>query len=185
HVAYMTSGNIAVFDHDAWRFADFVVEFNRLFGIDEERTERLKECVQDFLRRKKPGQADCEELLKIKGLIRTTEARGAAVACGIPPEQLEFMDLRFYRTGTIAKAPIHAQDVQDIIALLERLRPAQIYVAGELSDPHGTHRVCAEAIFEAVRTVRKRGLEFEVWLYRGAWEEWEPHEIERRVPAPA
>jgi glucosamine-6-phosphate deaminase len=178
----MTSGNIAVFDHDAWRFADFVVEFNRLFGIDEERTERLKECVQDFLRRKKPGQPDCEELLKIKGLIRTTEARAAALACGIPPEQLEFMDLRFYRTGTIAKAPIHAQDVQDIIALLERLRPAQIYVAGELSDPHGTHRVCAEAIFEAVRDVRKRGLMFEVWLYRGAWEEWEPHEIERVVP---
>jgi glucosamine-6-phosphate deaminase len=182
HVAYMTSGNIAVFDHDAWRFADFAVEFNRLFDIDQERTEGLKDRVQAFLRSKKPGQPDSEDLLKIKGLIRQTEARAAARACGIASEQLEFMDLRFYRTGTIAKAPIHPQDVADIIALLERLRPAQIYVAGEISDPHGTHRVCAEAVFDAVRAVGRKGLSFEVWLYRGAWEEWEPHEIERVVP---
>ncbi len=182
HVAYMTSGNIAVFDHDAHRFADFVVEFNRLFHIDEKRTEAIREQVDAYLSSKKPGQPDSEELLKIKGLIRRTEARAAALACGVPAEQLEFMDLRFYRTGTIAKAPIHPQDVADIVALLERLRPAQIYVAGELSDPHGTHRVCAEAIFDAVRQVRPRGLEFEVWLYRGAWEEWEPHAIERVVP---
>jgi glucosamine-6-phosphate deaminase len=193
HVAYMTSGNIAVFDHDAWRFADFVVEFNRLFNIDQEHTEALAERVQAFLRSKKPGQPDSEDLLKIKALIRQTEARAAALACGIPPEQLEFMDLRFYRTGTIAKAPIHPQDVADIIALIERLRPGQLYVAGEMSDPHGTHRVCTEAIFEAVRAVRNKGptappgadtseSPFEVWLYRGAWEEWEPHEIDRVVP---
>jgi glucosamine-6-phosphate deaminase len=182
HVAYMTSGNIAVFDHDAWRFTDYIVEFNRLFGIDQEHTEAVRDRVQEFLRSKKPGQPDSEDLLKIKGVIRATEARAAALACGVPPEQLEFMDLRFYRTGTIAKAPIHPQDVQDIAALLERLKPAQIYVAGEMSDPHGTHRVCAEAIFEAVRQVRRKGQNFEVWLYRGAWEEWEPHEIERVVP---
>jgi glucosamine-6-phosphate deaminase len=182
HVAYMTSGNIAVFDHDAWRFADFVVDFNRLFGIDEEQTERLKDRVQTFLATKKPGQPDSEDLLKIKALIRATEARAAALACGVPPEQLDFLDLRFYRTGTIAKAPIHPQDIEDIMALMRRLGPAQIYVAGEMSDPHGTHRVCAEAIFEAVRRVRKEGLAFEVWLYRGAWEEWQPHEVERVVP---
>lgn len=182
HVAYMTSGNIAVFDHDAWRYADFVVEFNRLFGIDEEQTHGVMERVQSFLRTKQPGQPDTDELLRIKGLIRTTEARAAALACGISPAQLEFMDLRFYRTGTIAKAPIHPQDVDDIVNLLKKHQPAQIYVAGELSDPHGTHRVCAEAIFQAVRRVRKEGPHFEVWLYRGAWEEWEPHEIERVVP---
>jgi glucosamine-6-phosphate deaminase len=182
HIAYMTSGNIAVFDHDASRFVDFAVEFNRLFQIDEEQTEKLMERMQTFLRSKKPGQPDTEDLLKVKALIRATEARAAALACGVPPEQLEFMDLRFYRTGTIAKAPIHPQDIADIIALLERLQPTQIYVAGELSDPHGTHRVCAEAIFDAVRTVRKKGQNFQVWLYRGAWEEWEPHEIERVVP---
>jgi glucosamine-6-phosphate deaminase len=182
HIAYMTSGNIAVFDHDARRFADFVVEFNRLFHINEDRTEAIREQVYDFLDSKKPGQPDSEVLLKIKGLIRQTEARAAALACGVPADRLEFMDLRFYRTGTIAKAPIHPQDIADVVALLERLRPAQIYMAGELSDPHGTHRVCAEAIFDAVRQVRQRGQTFEVWLYRGAWEEWEPHEIERVVP---
>jgi glucosamine-6-phosphate deaminase len=182
HVAYMTSGNIAVFDHDARRFADFAVEFNKLFGIDQQHTEAVRERVLHFLDTKNPGQPDSEDLLRIKGLIRTTEARAAALACGVPAEQVEFMDLRFYRTGTIAKAPIHPQDVQDIVSLLERLQPTQIYVAGEMSDPHGTHRTCAEAIFEAVRKVQAKGQAFEVWLYRGAWEEWEPHEIERVVP---
>jgi glucosamine-6-phosphate deaminase len=209
HVAYMTSGNIAVFDHDAWRFTDFVVEFNQLFEIDSEHTDAVKLRVQDFLRRKHPGQADSEDVLKIKKLIRETEARAGALACGIPPEQCEFMDLRFYRTGTIAKAPIHPQDIQDIKALLQRLQPGQIYVAGEMSDPHGTHQTCANAIFQAVREIRAQesgvksqesGVKvhgsgssltpdsspltpgFEVWLYRGAWEEWEPHQIERVVP---
>lgn len=182
HVAYQTSGNIAVFDHDARRFADFVVQFNTLFDIDKEQSERVRERVLTFLDKKKPGEPDTEDLLKIKGLIRATEATAAALACGVPPAQVEFMDLRFYRTGTIAKAPLHPQDIQDTVALLERLQPSQIYVAGEMSDPHGTHRMCAEAIFEAVRAVRARGQNFEVWLYRGAWEEWEPHEVERVVP---
>lgn len=182
HIAYMTSGNIAVFDHDAWRFTDFVMEFNRLFGTDVEHTRQIKERVHDFLKAKKPGQPDSEDLLRIKALIRQTEARAAALACGVPPEQLEFMDLRFYRTGTIAKAPIHPQDIADIITLLQRLQPVQIYMAGEMSDPHGTHRVCADAIFQAVREVRSQGQQFEVWLYRGAWQEWEPHELERVVP---
>jgi len=118
----------------------------------------------------------------VKGQIRATEARAAALACGIPPEQLEFMNLRFYRTGTITKAPIQPQDIADIIELFGRLKPDQIYVAGELSDPHGTHRLCAEAIFEAVRQVRAKDHHFDVWLYKGAWEEWEPHEIEMAVP---
>ncbi len=182
HVAYMTSGNIAVFDHDAWRFTDFVVNFNRLFAIDSEHTEEVKKRVQEFLATKKAGQPDSEDVLKIKALIRETEARAAALACGIGPEFLTFMDLRFYRTGTIAKAPMHPQDIADVVEVLERVRPSQIYVAGEMSDPHGTHRMCAEAIFQAVREVRARGQMFEVWLYRGAWEEWEPHVVERVVP---
>jgi glucosamine-6-phosphate deaminase len=182
HVAYMTNGNIAVFDHDAWRFTDFVVEFNRLFKIDQEHTERVRDRVQSFLASKKSGEIDSEDLLQIKQLIRATEARAAALACGIPPEQLVFMDMLFYRTGTIAKAPIHPKDIADTIALLKRLQPAQIYLAGELSDPHGTHRVCAEAIFTAVREVRGQLPDFQVWMYRGAWQEWEPHEINRVVP---
>ena len=182
HIAYMTSGNIAVFDHDAWRFTDYVCSFNDLFGIDKEKSAELKQRVSEFLHTKKPGQPDSKDLLDIKKLIRATEARAGALAAGVPPEQLIFMDLRFYRTGTIAKAPIHPEDIEDIVRLFKRLKPDQIYVAGEMSDPHGTHRTCATAIFDAVRRVRTEGQHFEVWLYRGAWEEWEPHEIERVVP---
>jgi glucosamine-6-phosphate deaminase len=181
-VAYMTSGNIAVFDHDAWRFTDYAAAFNSLFEIDEKQTHQVKERVRNFLDKKVPGQSDTDDLLKIKSLIRETEARAAALACGIPPEQLEFMNLRFYRTGTIAKAPIHPADIDDIQNLITKLNPYQIYVAGELSDPHGTHRVCAEAIFEAVRRARTKGDSSEIWLYRGAWEEWEPQDLERVVP---
>ncbi|MBI3824206.1 MAG: PIG-L family deacetylase, partial [Planctomycetes bacterium] len=182
HIAYMTSGNIAVFDHDAWRFTDFVCAFNDLLGIDKVKSSELKERVRSFLRTKKPGQCDSPDLLEIKKLIRETEARAGALAAGVPPEQLTFMNLRFYRTGTIKKEPIHPEDIEDIIRLFKTLEPDQIYVAGELSDPHGTHRTCATAIYEAVRRVRAQEQQFEVWLYRGAWEEWEPHEIERAVP---
>ena len=184
HVAYMTCGNIAVFDHDARRFIDFVDEFLSAFGDAAEKSSAgtIKDRVNQFLDSKKPGQPDTPELLQVKGQIRATEARAAALACGIPPEQLEFMNLRFYRTGTITKAPIQPQDIADIAELFGRLQPDQIYVAGELSDPHGTHRLCAEAIFEAVRQVRLKEQHFDVWLYKGAWEEWEPHEIHMAVP---
>ncbi|HUR53688.1 MAG TPA: glucosamine-6-phosphate deaminase [Gemmataceae bacterium] len=184
HVAYMTSGNIAVFDHDARRFVDFVDEFLGAFGGPAESSQAgtIKQRVYKFLDAKKPGEADTPDVLEVKKLIRSTEARAAALACGIPPDQLAFMDLRFYRTGTHKKNPIHPEDVADIVTLFETIRPHQIYVAGELSDPHGTHRVCAEAIYEATRRVRTKGQHFDVWLYKGAWEEWEPHEIEMAVP---
>ncbi len=186
HVAYMTSGNIAVHDHDARRFVDFVHEFLSHFGSPAEqgRTATVKERVNQFLDAKKPGQPDSDEVLLIKALIRATEARAAALACGIPPHQLVFMNLRFYRTGRAAKDPVHPQDIDDIVELLRRLQPQQIYMAGELSDPHGTHRLCAEAIFAAVRRLHAESgsLPFTVWLYKGAWEEWEPHEIEMAVP---
>ncbi len=184
HVAYMTSGNIAVFDHDARRFIDFVEEFVAAFGTSSEQSSAgtIKQRVDVFLETKKPGQPDSADVLKVKGMIRATEARAAALACGIPTEQLEFMDLRFYRTGRVAKDPLHPEDVNDLAALMLRLQPAQVYVAGEMSDPHGTHRICAEAIFAAVRQARPKGLTSDVWLYRGAWEEWEPHEIEMAVP---
>lgn len=188
HIAYMTSGNIAVFDHDARRFVDFVDEFLSTFGTPAEQSSAgtIKERVNNFLDSKKAGQPDSDDVLKVKGLIRATEARAAALACGIPPDHLEFMNLRFYRTGTVAKDPIHPKDIEDIASLLKRLDPHQIYVAGELSDPHGTHRTCAEAVFAAVRLLRKDqkpgDSSFDVWLYKGAWEEWEPHEIEMAVP---
>ena len=188
HVAYMTSGNIAVFDHDARRFADFVAEFNRLFGIDREHDRRASKTRVHAVPRHARSRASPtrEDVLQDQGAdpLRR-EARAAALACGMPPEQLQFLDLPFLP---------HRHDRQDadppartsriIATLLERLQPAQIYVAGEMSDPHGTHRICAEAIFEAVRRVASRGAATSrCWLYRGAWEEWEPHEIETRRAA--
>ena len=155
-IAYMTSGNIAVFDHDAWRFTDYACGFNDLFGISPEKSNDVKRRVSEFLHTKKPGEPDSKELLEIKKLIRETEARAGALAAGVPPEQLVFMNLRFYRTGTIKKEPIHPEDINDIVALFKQLKPDHIYVAGELSDPHGTHRTCATAIYEAVRRVRAR-----------------------------
>jgi glucosamine-6-phosphate deaminase len=182
YIAYMTSGNIAVFDHDVLRFVDFMASFNRMFEIDVERTGSLHRKVLEFLTTKKAGVRDSDEVLHVKGLIRETEARAGALSVGIPPEQLVFMDMQFYRTGTVAKLPLCEKDVADVASLLERLQPVQVYVAGDLSDPHGTHRMCADAIFQAVRRVRGRGQTLEVWLYRGAWQEWEPHQIERVVP---
>ena len=184
HVAYMTSGNVAVFDHDARRFVDFVDEFLQAFGTTAEQSSAgtIKERVYQFLDAKKAGERDSADVLKVKAVIRATEARAGALACGIPPDQLEFMDLRFYHTGTKTKNPIHPKDIDDVVELLKRLNPDQVYVAGELSDPHGTHRVCAEAVFAAARRIRAEGLTPDVWLYKGAWEEWEAHEIEMAVP---
>ena len=183
HIAYMTSGNIAVFDHDAQRVADFVTEYNRLFGIDRDKTQLVEQTVTEYFGRKQPGEPDIDAVLKIKGLIRWSEAKAGAVEVGCKEEHLHFLDLPFYRTGTIAKKPIGLDDVRIIRELIERIDPWQIYVAGDLSDPHGTHRVCAEAIFRALREIEDaRGSRPEVLLYRGAWQEYELHEIEIAVP---
>lgn len=182
HIAYMTSGNIAVFDHDALRFADFIAEFNKHAGIDPSKSKQVTDRISELLNSKKPGQRDAEEVLFIKGLIRATEARAGALTVGIPPEQLHFMDMPFYRTGTIAKMPVGPEDVKVTADLIRKLNPEQIYMAGDLSDPHGTHRLCADAILAACMELQKEGITPEVWLYRGAWQEWEPHEIDRVVP---
>ncbi len=183
HVAYQTSGNIAVFDGDAVRFADFVAEFNRQFGVGEG-AERLDRQVEEFVRNKKPGQLDSPMLLEIKGMIRRGEARAAARECGVSVERLHFMDLPFYETGTVRKKPLGEEDVQLTVDLLEKVQPHQIYAAGDLSDPHGTHRVCLAAVMRAVERVRDHDWfrTCEVWLYRGAWQEWEPDRIEMAVP---
>jgi glucosamine-6-phosphate deaminase len=183
HVAYMTSGNIAVFDHDAHRVADLVAEYNRMFAIDQERSVDVERRVTDALAGKAPGAPDSEDVLKIKSLIRWSEAKAGAKECGCREEHLHFLDLPFYRTGTIAKSPIGPDDVRAVRELIERIGPAQLYVAGDLSDPHGTHRVCAEVIIRALREIESAtGRRPEVLLYRGAWQEWPLHEIELAVP---
>jgi glucosamine-6-phosphate deaminase len=183
HIAYMTSGNIAVFDHDAARIADLVTEYNRLFRIDEQRSREVEDTVLAALGRKQPGEPDIEPVQQIKGLIRWSEAKAGAIKVGCREEHLHFLDLPFYRTGTVAKKPVGEEDVRIIRDLLERVRPDQIYVAGDLSDPHGTHRVCAQAIFRALaQREADRGSRPEVLLYRGAWQEYPLHEIEIAVP---
>ncbi len=183
HIAYMTSGSIAVCDHDAARIADQVTEYNRMFGIDQERSKLVESTVLESLARKTPGQPDIDNVLKIKGLIRWGEAKAGAFKVGCKEEHLHFLDLPFYRTGTIAKKPISGDDVRIIRELIERVNPHQVYVAGDLSDPHGTHRVCAQAIFRALLEIEaSRGSRPEALLYRGAWQEYALHEIEIAVP---
>ncbi len=139
--------------------------------------------MAEALAAKSPAKATRAEVLQIKSLIRWSEAKAGAVVAGCREEHLHFLDLPFYRTGTIAKKPLTDEDVAIVRALIEQVQPAQIYVAGDLSDPHGTHRVCAEAIFRAVTELeRDTGSRPEVLLYRGAWQEWAPHEIEIAVP---
>ena len=181
HIAYMTSGNISVFDHDAQRHISYVNEFQDMFALRTDQSGQLYRRLTTALATR-PGEPDCQELLDVKTLIRKTEATAAAETAGVPADKLHFLNLPFYRTGEVAKRPIGAEDVEIIVDLLAHLRPDQIYVAGDLSDPHGTHRMCAEAILRALEVVGRDGIHPEVWLYRGAWEEYRPDEIERAVP---
>jgi glucosamine-6-phosphate deaminase len=190
HVAYQTSGNIAVWDESADRHVDFVEEFCRTFDVGtivspgERSPGEIAERIRTFLRRKGPGTVDVPELQAVKGLIRRTEARAAARYSGVQPDRIHFLDLPFYETGRVRKKPIGPDDVAITARLLDTVRPHQVYAAGDLSDPHGTHRVCLEAVLAALRTLADRdwARECEVWLYRGAWQEWEPHEIDMAVP---
>ncbi|MEM9185717.1 MAG: glucosamine-6-phosphate deaminase [Planctomycetota bacterium] len=184
HVAYQTSGNIAVFDDDAIRFADFMGAFNRRFGIDPDRTAELEAHVEEFLKNKRPGQVDSPEVQFIKGLVRRTEARAAARCCGVSEGQLHFLDMPFYETGRVRKKPLGEDDLRMTVDLLREVRPHQVYAAGDLSDPHGTHRTCLSAVLRAC--LQTRGDDWQadcqVWLYRGAWQEWGPEKIEMAVP---
>ncbi|SHJ73460.1 glucosamine-6-phosphate deaminase [Hymenobacter daecheongensis DSM 21074] len=186
HVAYQTSGNIAVFDDETIRFAEFVADYDAAFRLEEQAAETLYQRVADFLKNKAPGQVDSEEVQQIKGLIRRGEAKAACRYAGIPDDHAHFMDLPFYETGRVRKKPIGEEDIRLTMELLNQIKPHQIYAAGDLSDPHGTHRVCLAAIFEAVRRLKEANTEWLqdcwVWLYRGAWQEWDVDQIEMAVP---
>ena len=183
HVAYQTSGNIAVWDESADRHVDFVEEFCRAFGVGTKPSE-IADKIRTFLRTKHAGEVDLPELQAVKGLIRRTEARAGARYSGVKPEHIHFLDLPFYETGRVRKKPIGADDIAITSKLLDEVKPHQIYAAGDLSDPHGTHRVCLNAIFKSLESLADREWtrDCELWLYRGAWQEWEPHEIDMAVP---
>ncbi|MDR8390779.1 glucosamine-6-phosphate deaminase [Aliifodinibius sp. S!AR15-10] len=184
HVAYQVSGNIAVFDDDVVRFADFVSDYQGLFGMNQAPAESMLEEIQEFIKNKEPGQVDSEEIQQIKGLIRRGEAKAAARYCGVPEDKLHFLDMPFYETGRVKKKPLSREDVDIVVELLRQVKPHQIYAAGDLSDPHGTHRVCLKAIFNALQECQDDAWidDCYVWLYRGAWQEWDVNDIEMAVP---
>ena len=184
HVAYQTSGNIAVLDEDAVRFADFVRVYASEFDLKGEEAQKIFEKIKDFLKTKKPGDVDIPELRQIKGLVRQAEARAAAHFCGLPDKQIHFMNMPFYETGLVEKMPLGEEDVRITKKLMDQVRPHQIYAAGDLADPHGTHKVCLDAVMEAFRRSEKESWykDCYVWLYRGAWHEWDIDQIEMAVP---
>ncbi|MGM0546810.1 MAG: glucosamine-6-phosphate deaminase [Bacteroidota bacterium] len=184
HIAYQTSGNIAIFDDDVIRFVDFVSDYNEMFDMNQKEANAMLTDIKKFLNEKEPAQVDSDEIKHIKGLIRRGEAKAAARYCGVPEEKLHFLDMPFYETGRVKKKPLSQEDVDIIVDLLREIKPHQVYAAGDLSDPHGTHRVCLKAILDALKECEDDDWADEcyVWLYRGAWQEWEINEIEMAVP---
>ncbi len=182
HVAYQTSGNIAVFDDEVIRFLDFATD------IEEENLELHEQFreVREFLSQKMPGEVDSPEIQNFKALIRKGEALSACRYCGVQEAHAHFMNLPFYETGTVKKKPHTEADIQLTYDLLQELKPHQVFAAGDLSDPHGTHRVCLEIIFQALERLKNEGAEWirdcYVWLYRGAWQEWDIADMEMAVP---
>ena len=185
HIGYQTSGNIAVADDEAIRFSDFVCDYNEKFGFDNKPAHALLQKARTFLKSKKSvSDKDSDEVRQIKGMIRKGEAKATCRYVGLPDENAHFMNLPFYETGQVEKKPIGEEDIQIIADLIEKIKPHQIFAAGDLADPHGTHKVCLDGIFAAVERLQHKDFMKDcwVWLYRGAWAEWDIHEIEMAVP---
>jgi glucosamine-6-phosphate deaminase len=179
-VAYMTSGNIAVFDHEVRRYLDWLGRLARERAMVSAEIDALHRRVSAFLEAKRPGDVDIPEILDIKRMIREAEAVSGIATLGLPASAARFLNLPFYQTGKVRKDPVGPADMAIVQALLEELRPDLIFVAGDLSDPHGTHRMCKEAIHQALAAMT--GPQPEVWLYRGAWQEWPVTEATWLVP---
>ncbi len=192
HIAYQTSGNIAVFDDDVIRFMDFVNDYHEAFGLKQDVTSAMFETVRQKLASKEPGEIDPPEVQAMKALIRRGEAKAGCRYVGISDEQAHFMKMPFYETGTVKKNPLGEEDIQITIDLLQEIQPHQVYAAGDLSDPHGTHRVCLEAVFKALGRIKQLATDGKkeykwvencwLWLYRGAWQEWDIEDIDMAVP---
>ena len=187
HVAYETSGNIAVGDEEVVRFMHFINGFNQLFINDQDDVIKSKyKEIKEFLKNKKEGDIDSQDIRTIKGLIRRGEARTASTFNQIPLDHVHFLDLPFYESGKIEKLPMGEADVKIVRELITKVKPHQIYVAGDLADPHGTHRKCTDAVLAAIDLEKEAKAEWlkdcRVWMYRGAWAEWEIENIEMCVP---
>jgi glucosamine-6-phosphate deaminase len=184
HVAYQTSGNIAVFDDEVVRFLDFVRDASDIYGFDKGQAQNSYYEALSFFHAKKPGQIDLRTIAECKGAIRRGEAKAACRYLGIPEDHTHFLNLPFYETGTVKKKNIGKEDIDIIVRLLQEVKPQQIFAAGDLSDPHGTHRVCFIAVLEALRCLKQEEWlkDCRLWLYRGAWQEWDIAEVDMAVP---
>ncbi|MCK5823793.1 MAG: glucosamine-6-phosphate deaminase [Ichthyobacteriaceae bacterium] len=181
HIAYQTSGNIAVADHDAIRFCEFAQQFNDHLG--KERTGQYDRILEE-IKNKPANGIDAADVRAIKGLIRKGEANSAARYSGVKEENIHHLELPFYDTGKVKKAPLSQADVDIVRDLIEEIKPHQIFAAGDLADPHGTHKVCLDAVFGGLEELKEEEYmkNCNVWLYRGAWHEWPISEIGMCVP---
>ena len=186
HVAYQTSGNIAVSDEFVTRFIDFAVGFEEMFDIDFKKSKEQLDAARSFIASKTKDQMDTADIRAIKGLIRRGEAKATCRYVGLTEDKCHFMNMPFYETGAIEKNPLGEDDILITMELLQKIKPHQVYCAGDLADPHGTHKVCLEAVFEALRRLKAANEPWVndcwVWLYKGAWQEWNIEEIEMAIP---
>ena len=177
HIAYQTSGNIAVSDEEALKFAEISKSFNS--------GSKTVNDIIDFIKNKKGNDSiDSLDVRQLKGAIRRSESLAATRYMGLKDEHVHFLNLPFYETGTIKKGNITEEDIAITCRLIEDIKPNQIYAAGDLADPHGTHKVCLDVLFKAIDHLKTKSYMDDcwVWLYRGAWHEWDPYEIDMAVP---
>lgn len=184
HMAYQVSGNIAVFDHDVVRYLDFIRESSDIYGFNPAKADDIYKRVVEELKKKHPGEPDPMDVRMIKTNIRRSEARAACRYLGIPDERVHFLELPFYETGGVKKKPLGREDIEIVKNLIKSVKPHQIFAAGDLSDPHGTHRVCFLAIIAACNELKHEEWfkDCRVWMYRGAWQEWDVADAEMAVP---
>ncbi len=185
HVAYQTSGNTAVWDDDVLRYMEFAIDFTKSIGKDSDGLVALYEEMRDFLARKQPNQVDTIEIRDVKGFIRKSEAFAGARYAGLKDDHIHFMALPFYETGKTQKKPPTKIDIDLTVKLLQEVKPHQVFAAGDFADPHGTHIVCFHIILQALSRIRQTeewAQDCWLWMYRGAWHEFQPHEIEMAVP---
>ncbi|MFD1631897.1 glucosamine-6-phosphate deaminase [Pseudopedobacter beijingensis] len=186
HVAYQTSGNTAVWDEEVLRFMEFASDYAKALGLDASKFENLYHDARNIFSTKKPNQVDIEEVRTIKGLIRKGEAIAGARFAGLPDENIHFQNLPFYDRTKFSKNVSFEDDIKETMELLRKVKPHQVFAAGDFADPHGTHKVCFDIIYQALKRIKAEGDEWIkdcwLWLYRGAWHEFEIHEIEMAVP---
>ena len=179
HVVYQTSGNIAVTDDEVLKFAEVCNDF-----IGKKDLEINFQEIIDFIKNKKENEVDSLEVRKLKGLIRRRESYAATRYIGLKDEKTHFLDLPFYETGQVKKNPFGTEDIEIVKDIIAKIKPHQVFAAGDLADPHGTHEVCLNIIFAAMKELKSKPYMNDcwLWLYRGAWHEWDIHEIDMAVP---